>query len=120
MNDRTTIKQDLRTIAEIGIVGVLGKVPRKLRRGAGRQFANEAYRKLNGLPTKNFKANSSIIDWIVREYEGYQLSKTSSEADRGNAADNGSATEPVAAESVDGQGDEKALGGAEGSGLVEE
>lgn len=120
MNQRTTIKRDLRSIAEVGIIGVLGKVPRNLRRGAGRQFANEAYRKMNNLPVLNFKANPTIVDWIVREYERYQagLSEASSEADRGDATDNGIAVESMAVESVDGEGDEETLGGGETSEVV--
>lgn len=109
MNNRTVIKQDLRTIAEIGIVGVLGKIPRRLRRSAGRQFASSAYRKLNGLPTLNFKTNPAVIDWIVREYKEYQLSKTSNQADRTDAANNGDTTPAVADQRNDGAGVEEPL-----------
>lgn len=65
---RQQAKQKLRLISEIGIVAVLGKVPRKLRRGAGRQFANEAYRQTQLLPRKNLKVNQQVMDWIIREY----------------------------------------------------
>ena len=67
---RQVIKQFLRPLAEIAIVGVLGKgVPRRLRRNAGRLFANAALRELNGLPWRG-KANKNVVDWIVKEYTG--------------------------------------------------
>lgn len=66
---RQIIKQDLRRIAEIGIIAVLGKVPRKLRRSTGRMFANAAYRSMKGL---DYDGNREVVEWITREYEGYQ------------------------------------------------
>jgi hypothetical protein len=116
MNNRTVVKRDLSHIAEIGIVAVLGKVPRHNRREAGRIFANEAYRFLNDLPIKNFRASRPVVEWIAKEYRGYiaareaELSEASNQTDRGDANDNGSSTESVAPEPVNRQGNEETLG----------
>ncbi len=106
MNNRNVIKQDLRTIAEIGIVSVLGKVPRKFRRASGRIFANEALRAINGLPAYNKRANRAIIDWIVKEWDGieqqrlHEISGGDPESDPSN---HGGEAAPLADNGVEGQ-----------------
>ena len=102
MNNRTVIKRDLRHIAEIGIVAVLGKVPRHNRREAGRVFANEAYRFLNDLPIKNFRASRPVVEWIAKEYRGYiaareaELQKSSDSNSGSNPEINGTDPTPLA------------------------
>ncbi len=123
MNDRNTIKQDLRTLAEIGIVGVLGKVPRKLRRAAGRQFASESYRKLQNLPTKNHKTNSAVVAWIIKEYNAYRanrLSKIGDKVDRTDAEVDGGTTSTVADQRKNRESVEEPLDDTEFGGLVGE
>lgn len=66
--NRYTVKPDLRTLGEMAIVMVLGKVPRKLRRAAGRRYANTTYRRMNGLASihTDYKVNQTVTDWIAK------------------------------------------------------
>lgn len=96
--NRTVVKQDLRRIAEVGIVGVLGRVPRRNRREAGRILANEGYRKLNNLPRLNHRASKPLVDWIAKSYGEYQdqLSKPSNSDSGGDSNPNGADTKTLA------------------------
>ena len=74
MRSRVAVRSNLRAISELAIARILGKVPRKLRRSAGRVYANEAYRHLNGLPMLKHGAvstNRTVIEWVSREYSRY-------------------------------------------------
>lgn len=62
------LKKILQNIAEFGVVRILGTIPRRERRRAGRVYANEALRKLKGLPEVKH-VNPLVIKWILREYE---------------------------------------------------
>lgn len=74
MSSRVAVRSNLRAISELAIVRILGRVPRKLRRSAGRVYANEAYRHLNGMPMLKHGAvstNRTVIEWVSREYSRY-------------------------------------------------
>lgn len=92
MRSRVAVRSNLRAISELAIVRILGRVPRKLRRSAGRVYANEAYRHLNGLPMLKHGAvstNRTVIEWVSREYSRYVEgldAKASSGADVGSPA----------------------------------
>lgn len=66
--NRYQIKPQLRTICEIGIISILGRIPRRLRRSSARGFANASYRKLKGLP-KLRPTSDAFTDWATSEYE---------------------------------------------------
>ncbi len=91
---RQQVKQILRKIAEHAIKGVLGNVPRNLRRSAGRTFAREAYRYLNGLPKFDSRINDAVVRWVADEYT--RLQSTSSKDSGANSSNNGSAAAAVA------------------------
>lgn len=68
MISRQQAKRRLRIISEIAIIQVIGRIPRKLRRSAGREFANASYRVIQGLPKLNPKVNTDVINWIVKQF----------------------------------------------------
>lgn len=68
-NTRIAAKPTLRKLSEMAIVGVLGRVPRRLRRPVANRYANAAWRQLRGLPPIDLKANAQVIDWVVREFK---------------------------------------------------
>lgn len=90
MSSRTVARANLRAISEVAIVRILGRVPRKLRRSAGRIYANEAYRHFRGLPMLKHGAvssNRTVIEWVSREYSRYAQGldgKASSEPSSGS------------------------------------
>ncbi len=92
MSSRVAIRSNLRAISELAIVRILGKVPRKLRRSAGRVYANEAYRHFKDMPMLkhgSISTNRTVIVWVSREYSRYVEgldAKASSTNDVGSSA----------------------------------
>lgn len=89
MPTKKDTKRTLQMFAEFAIKGVLGKVPRPLRRSAGRAYVTEAYRVLTNQLRFNPKLNSEVITWIVKEYTSYVSGvarEASSGSDVGSAA----------------------------------
>ena len=91
MSSRVVTRAHLRTLSETALIRILGNVPRKLRRSAGRIYANEAYRYLNGtsLMQSSVKSNQTVIEWVSREYSRYVTgldAKTRSGNDAGSPA----------------------------------
>lgn len=64
---RQVDKQLLRKISEAAVLRVAGRVDRKLRRKAGRTYANAAYRDMSNLPPRG-TAHPVIIKWVVDQY----------------------------------------------------
>lgn len=94
MDSRYQIKPQLRSISEIGILNILGRIPRRLRRSAARGFANASYRALKGLPKLDHKINSSFTDWVIGEYNKLQAVSNSNIG--GDPAINGSTAPTLA------------------------
>ena len=59
----------------MAVISVLGKIPRRYRRFAGKVYANAAYRQRHRIESYRSKylkhtPHPAVLDWVVRQADG--------------------------------------------------